>query len=71
VDLELLVCNQTSASGKNWQLSRTQKGIAEKLFVIPKLDAAREHNSKTSVLMRTAQKTRLNSGEIRWFYWCL
>lgn len=37
VDLELSVFNKTSASGKNWQLSCTRKGISEKMFVIPKL----------------------------------
>lgn len=68
VDSELLVFNKTSASGKNWQLSRTHKGISEKLFVIPKLDAARVHNSKTSFLMGKAYKTKLNNGEISWVY---
>lgn len=40
------------------------KGISEKLFVIPKLDAARVHNSRTTFLIGKMYKTRLNNGEI-------
>lgn len=68
VDLELLVFNKTSASGKNWQLPCIHKGISEKLFVIPKLDAARVYNSKTSFLIGKVFKTRLNNGKTSQVY---
>lgn len=55
---------QKSALGKTQQLLHTHKRISEKLFFIPKLVAARVHNSKPSFLMGKAHKTRLNKGEI-------
>lgn len=43
------------------------QGNLNKLFVIPKLDVARVHNSKTSFVMGKVYKPRLNNGETSQF----